>query len=139
MTTIDPDVLERLMASMCRYGIQSIDVHAGGTRVALRRDTTTLSALSLPPAEPPRAPSPDAHVTAPVTGVFHAAPTPTASPFVAVGATVRPGDVLCLLEAGGVLSEIESELAGVVRAIHPTPGALVAVGATLFTLGPEAP
>src|SRR5690606_19424394 len=51
-------------------------------------------------------------VQAPIVGTFYAAPAPDADPFVKVGDTVAPGDVLCIIEAMKLMNEIQSEHAG---------------------------
>jgi len=56
-------------------------------------------------------------VQAPIVGTFYAAPAPDADPFVKVGDTVAPGDVLCIIEAMKLMNEIQSEHAGTVRQI----------------------
>jgi acetyl-CoA carboxylase biotin carboxyl carrier protein len=56
-------------------------------------------------------------VRAPIVGTFYRAPAPDADPFVEVGDRVKPGDVLCIIEAMKLMNEIESEVAGVVKEI----------------------
>jgi acetyl-CoA carboxylase biotin carboxyl carrier protein len=75
-------------------------------------------------------------VTAPVVGVYYAASSPGAEPFVTVGARVAPGQVLCILEAMKLMNEITSEYAGVVSRIIPENGQLVSLGDDLFWIEP---
>jgi acetyl-CoA carboxylase biotin carboxyl carrier protein len=56
-------------------------------------------------------------VQAPIVGTFYRAPSPDSPPFVEVGATVNPGDVLCIIEAMKLMNEIQSEHAGTVRRV----------------------
>src|SRR5690606_2521309 len=58
-----------------------------------------------------------ADVVAPIVGTFYAAASPEAPPFVSVGEKVKPGTVLCIIEAMKLMNEIEAEVAGVVREI----------------------
>ena len=51
-------------------------------------------------------------VTAPVVGVFFAAPSPESSPFVELGGDVKTGDIVCIIEAMKLFNEIESEVSG---------------------------
>ncbi len=55
-------------------------------------------------------------VRAPIVGTFYRRPAPDQDPYVEVGDTVKPGDVLCIIEAMKLMNEIESEVAGVVKA-----------------------
>jgi acetyl-CoA carboxylase biotin carboxyl carrier protein len=75
-------------------------------------------------------------VTAPVVGVYYAASSPGAEPFVTVGARVVPGQVLCILEAMKLMNEITSEYAGVVSRVIPENGQLVSLGDDLFWIEP---
>ena len=75
-------------------------------------------------------------VTAPVVGVFYAASSPGAEPFVTVGARVAVGQVLCILEAMKLMNEITSEHAGVVTRVLPENGQLVSLGDDLVWIEP---
>jgi acetyl-CoA carboxylase biotin carboxyl carrier protein len=88
------------------------------------------------PAAPASAPANVKRVTAPVVGVYYAAPSPGADPFVTVGARVVPGQVLCILEAMKLMNEITSEYAGVVSRVIPENGQLVSLGDDLFWIEP---
>ncbi|ARA93047.1 acetyl-CoA carboxylase, biotin carboxyl carrier protein [Rhodothermaceae bacterium RA] len=72
--------------------------------------TGTASAAEAPPAN-------EHEVKAPIVGTFYRAPSPDADPFVQVGDRVKPGDVLCIIEAMKLMNEIESEVAGTVTEI----------------------
>jgi acetyl-CoA carboxylase biotin carboxyl carrier protein len=75
-------------------------------------------------------------VTAPIIGVFYAAPSPGAESFVNVGDRVSVGQVLCILEAMKLMNEITSDYAGVVRRVLPENGALVSLGEEMFWIEP---
>src|SRR5690606_18711385 len=88
---------------------------AGGAPLARRKDDANL-------------------VTAPMVGTFYAAASPTAKPFVAVGDTVKEGDVLCIIEAMKMMNQIESDRAGKVTAIMARNGDPVEFGQPLFVV-----
>ncbi|WP_370263357.1 acetyl-CoA carboxylase biotin carboxyl carrier protein [Limnobacter sp.] len=73
-------------------------------------------------------------VTSPMVGTFYRAPSPGASNFVEVGSTVKEGDTLCIIEAMKLLNEIESDKAGVVKAILVENGQPVEFGQALFII-----
>jgi len=89
-----------------------------------------------PPAAAGGPPPGAKRVTAPLVGVFYAAPAPGAEPFVGVGDRVVPGQVLCILEAMKLMNEITSEFAGVVSRVIPESGQLVSLGDDLFWIEP---
>ncbi|HEU0201113.1 MAG TPA: acetyl-CoA carboxylase biotin carboxyl carrier protein [Burkholderiaceae bacterium] len=74
-------------------------------------------------------------VKSPMVGTFYRSPSPGAKPFVEVGQTVKPGDVLCIIEAMKLLNEIEAEVAGEVKEILAENGQAVEYGQPLFVIG----
>lgn len=86
-------------------------------------------------AEGPASHVPTGHaVTSPMVGSFYRAPSPGAKAFVEVGSTVSVGDTLCIIEAMKMLNEIESDKAGVVKAILKENGQPVEYGEALFII-----
>ncbi len=71
-------------------------------------------------------------VKSPMVGVFYAAPSPDDSPYVAVGDSVKKGDVICIVEAMKLLNEITSEYDGVISEICVKNGEVVEFGQPLF-------
>jgi acetyl-CoA carboxylase biotin carboxyl carrier protein len=51
-------------------------------------------------------------VKSPMIGTFYRSASPEADAFVKVGDEVKPGDVLCIIEAMKLFNEIESEVSG---------------------------
>lgn len=108
------------------------------------------SAMAAPvaaPAATPAAPEPAAQapaatpepkgteVTAPMVGVFYAAPAPGDEPFVHVGSKVKVGETLCIIEAMKVLNEVTAEADGEVLEICVADGDLVEFGGCLMRIG----
>jgi acetyl-CoA carboxylase biotin carboxyl carrier protein len=68
--------------------------------------------------EPAAAPEEKGHlVRSPMVGTFYRSPSPSSSPFIEVGATVKEGDVLCIVEAMKMMNQIEADKSGTVAAI----------------------
>ena len=76
-------------------------------------------------------------VKSPMVGTYYAAPEPGAKPYLAVGATVAKGQVLCIIEAMKIMNEIESEYAGAVREILVENAQPVEYGQVLFRIDPN--
>ncbi|MEN3046800.1 MAG: acetyl-CoA carboxylase biotin carboxyl carrier protein [Candidatus Hydrothermales bacterium] len=74
------------------------------------------------------------YVVAPLVGTFYRAPAPDAEPYVEVGSKVRPGQVLCIIEAMKIMNEIESDVEGIVREILVKNGEPVEYGQKLFKI-----
>jgi acetyl-CoA carboxylase biotin carboxyl carrier protein len=75
-------------------------------------------------------------VRSPIVGTFYEAASPGANPFVRVGDTVQPGQVLCVIESMKLMNEIEAELAGVIVSKLVTNAQPVEYGEALFTVRP---
>ena len=73
-------------------------------------------------------------VTAPMVGTYYSAPSPGAKLFVNIGDEVKSGHVLCIIEAMKMMNQIESEVAGKVRAILVKNGEPVEFGQPLFII-----
>lgn len=85
---------------------------------------------------PVAAPEPKGtEVTAPMVGVFYAAPAPGDEPFVHVGSKVKAGETLCIIEAMKVLNEVTAEADGEVLEICVADGDLVEFGSCLMRIG----
>ncbi len=87
------------------------------------------------PAAPVKPPEPTGHtLKSPMVGTFYRAPSPGAPNFIEVGQGVTKGQTLCIIEAMKLLNEIESDVAGVVKAILVENGQPVEYGQPLFVI-----
>ncbi|MCK3654842.1 acetyl-CoA carboxylase biotin carboxyl carrier protein subunit [Pasteurellaceae bacterium Macca] len=92
-----------------------------------------------PVATPAAAPAPSNEVSghavlSPMVGTFYRSPSPEAKPFVEVGQSVKVGDALCIVEAMKMMNRIESDKAGVVKAILVNDGEAVEFDQKLFII-----
>lgn len=129
--------LQELYALMDRFaasGLTALEWERGDEKVALRREGT----VSPVPAAVSPAPAPAAEegetVTAPLVGVFYAAPAPGESPYVTPGTRVQRGDTLCLIEAMKMMSEVPAPADCVVEEVLAQDGEAVGMGAPLFRI-----
>lgn len=51
-------------------------------------------------------------IKSPIVGTFYRAPAPDAPAYAEVGDVVKPGQVVCIIEAMKLMNEIESDVAG---------------------------
>lgn len=75
-------------------------------------------------------------VQSPMVGTFYRAPSPEAPPYVEVGDIVRPGQVLCIIEAMKIMNEIEAEVAGKIIEICVDNAQPIEFGQVLFRIEP---
>ncbi len=74
-------------------------------------------------------------VKAPLVGVFYSAPSPDEKPYVQVGDKVKEGQVLCLIEAMKMMSEITAPRDGVIKEIYVKNQDVVGFEEQLFLIG----
>jgi acetyl-CoA carboxylase biotin carboxyl carrier protein len=89
-----------------------------------------------PRAEAKPADKPGVLVTSPFVGTFYRSPSPDSPPFVDVGAKVRKGQTLCIVEAMKLMNEIESEVDGAVAEILVQNASPVEFSEPLFRIVP---
>jgi acetyl-CoA carboxylase biotin carboxyl carrier protein len=100
-----------------------------------------IAALAPLPAPAPKADAkaadkPGTMVNSPFVGTFYRAPSPESPPFVEVGAKVKKGQTLCIVEAMKLMNEIESEVDGTVAEIFVQNAAPVEFSEPLFRIVP---
>lgn len=146
--------LKTLIDLVAESGIAELEITEGEGKVRIVKFSQTLQpvayhqpeagvpaapvAAAAPAAAPaaPAAPVIQGHVVkAPMVGTFYRSPNPGAVPFIDVGATVKEGDPLCIIEAMKLLNEIEADKAGVIKEILVENGEPVEYGQPLFVIG----
>lgn len=73
-------------------------------------------------------------VKSPIVGVFYAAPTENADPYVSIGDNITKGQTLCIVEAMKLMNEIAAEEEGVISEVCVTNGQVVEYGTELFRI-----
>ena len=73
-------------------------------------------------------------IKSPMVGIFYAAPSPDAEPFVKVGSKVKKGDTLCIIEAMKLMNDVVAEEDGEIVEICAENGSLVEFGQVLFKI-----
>ena len=142
------DEIKELMALLEDSSLAVLEVEQGDCKVRLKKPAATVAAVA-PAAVPAAAPAPAAApvpapaaapaesgktINAPIVGVFYAAPSPDAEPYVSVGKKVKKGDVVCIIEAMKCMNEIQAEEDGEITAVLATNGELVEYGQPLFSI-----
>ena len=107
-------------------GEESIRISGAPTQVVQAAPVMQAAPVAAAPAAAPApaaaesaAPvAPAGHqVKSPMVGTFYRASSPSAPAFAEVGQQVNVGDVLCIVEAMKMMNQIESDKAGVIKAI----------------------
>ncbi len=73
-------------------------------------------------------------IDSPMVGTFYDASSPDTDAYVSVGSVVKPGDVLCIIEAMKTFNQLDAEVSGTIRAIYKSSGDPVEFGEPLFLI-----
>jgi acetyl-CoA carboxylase biotin carboxyl carrier protein len=96
--------------------------------------TAVTASASLPPEAVSEAEIELAVVKSPIVGTFYRSSEPGSPSFVDIGATVKKGLVLCIIEAMKLMNEIDSEYDGEIINIYVENGQPVQYGERLFAI-----
>ena len=143
--------LKKLIDLVQESGIAELEITEGEEKVRIARggavSVTPLAAAPAPGAAAPAAlaattatataeAAPEGHVVkSPMVGTFYRAPSPEAKSFVDVGATIKAGETVCVIEAMKLMNEIEADASGIIKAILVENGQPVEYGQALFIIG----
>ncbi len=124
--------------------LTELQIEEEGTKLLLKRETTTAPFISKQPASQEVVQSTsaaqsisDQHydaVKAPLLGIFHRAASPNTPPFVEEGDHVKKGDVLCVIEAMKMMNEITAGRDGVIMAVCAEDNGIVEYGQKIFEI-----
>jgi acetyl-CoA carboxylase biotin carboxyl carrier protein len=144
------DEIKELLDLFNASGVGELEIEREGERIRIRKagmvpeyQVSPASAGAAPAQETavpsevaPSAPG-ETLVKSPIVGTYYDAPSPDSGPFVQVGDTVEPGQVLCIIESMKLMNEIEAETAGIVAAKLVENGRPVEYGEALFSIRPR--
>ena len=140
----DEHALVRDLADLLdEKGLTEIEVERGDLRIRVARQVTVAAAHAVPATHAPGASAPGVAaskdpadhpgmVASPMVGTAYLAPEPGAKPFVEVGATVRQGQTVMIVEAMKTMNAIPAPRAGTVREILIADGQPVEFGEPLL-------
>ncbi len=147
---MDVKKIESLAKLMQETGLTALELTEGESVLKLERKQEVIAAAPVAVAAAPVA-GPEAlgvvsqpetvqtqqegtMVLSPTVGVFYAAPSPDARPFVEVGDQVKKGDTLCIIEAMKLMNEIPAEVDGTIAEICVGNGQVVEYNQPLFRI-----
>ena len=141
-SAIDLETVRELARIIGEFGLSEVEADPSG-HVRVRRELGGAMGpgpaimapppIALAPAPPVEsAAEVGTFVTSPFVGTFYRSPSPEAPAFVDVGAPVRKGQVVCIVEAMKLMNEIESEADGKIVEILVKNGEHVEYGQKLF-------
>jgi acetyl-CoA carboxylase biotin carboxyl carrier protein len=157
---MDLDQLKHILELVREHELSEFEIEHDGLRLKIRKETVAPVGVLAPPGPagaaaalptapvaataPAVAPAPAdqsedteielAVVKSPIVGTFYRSPEPGAPSFIEIGATVKKGQVLCIIEAMKLMNEIDSEYDGEIVNIYVENGQPVQYGERLFAI-----
>lgn len=158
--------IQELIKSVNKSGLSELSIKDGEFEIHIKQAVGEISYATMPAAAPvaqvmpqylppmptaPQAPSAPAPaeskattessnaitVKSPMIGTFYRSAGPDKPPFVSVGDTIKPGTVMCIVEAMKLFNEIESEISGRIVKVLVDDASPVEYDQPLFLVEPE--
>src|SRR5215212_1480032 len=130
---VDTDMVKKLARMLDENDLSEIEVEDNGRRIVVKRTLSAGAPVAYAPAPAPVASAPTpatapaaaeagpanhpGAVKSPMVGTAYLTAEPGAAPFISVGAKVKEGDTLVIIEAMKVMNPIPSPKSGVVKQI----------------------
>lgn len=126
--------IQRLLDFIAQSGLDEVNIETNELKISVKRYAgTAIAPAAAAPVAQIAAPAPAAPVAAapavpvaaaeapaanlitvksPMIGTFYRSGSPESPAFVEIGSEIKPGKVLCVIEAMKLFNEIESEISG---------------------------
>ena len=121
---IDIHKIAKLIELVSNSDVSEINLKQGEEELKITREKQVVAQAVQTVVAAPAAPAPVAAPAAPAS--------PEAAPFVEVGATVKAGDTLCIIEAMKMMNQIQADRAGVIKKILVENGSTVEFDQPIF-------
>jgi acetyl-CoA carboxylase biotin carboxyl carrier protein len=135
------DTLQQLSASLADAGIGLLELRGPGVLLRLGRDAADVAPAREHSVATPDAlkyaPSSGTTVNAPAAGIFLHTHPMQSTPLAPVGAPVRAGAPIALLQIGALLLPVPAPRAAVVAGLLVAHGTTVGYGTPLVELAPD--
>ncbi|CUR39598.1 Biotin carboxyl carrier protein of acetyl-CoA carboxylase [Limosilactobacillus reuteri] len=127
--------IQTLMQNFKDSDIRELEINQDSFQLYLSKNKQTSKHENLITTEKTEQPTlPSQNITAPLVGTVYLQPTPDADPYVRSGDHVKKGDVVCVIEAMKMMTEIKSPFNGIITSICVSNEELVEVEQPLFSI-----
>ncbi|MCR4881105.1 MAG: acetyl-CoA carboxylase biotin carboxyl carrier protein [bacterium] len=139
---MDIEYIKQIADVMDEKSLTELAIEDNGQKISLKKGAVNQVANIAPVTEhaaiaseepqeeqPARKATP---ITSPMVGTFYSAASPDEEPFVQVGDVIRPGQVVCIIEAMKLMNEIEADVSGKVVEICVENGQTIEFGQVLM-------
>ena len=131
---MDVDNVQKVMTEFEKSSVRELKIEDGSFHLYLSKNdrpasqepvTNTPEVADQPVKHSSKNEPRGAQIKAPLVGTVYLQSKPDQPPYVKVGSHVNKGDVVCVIEAMKMMTEVKSEVAGTVSVINVDNGELV--------------
>lgn len=154
------DGLKKMLEQVSGTDLEEFYFERNGTRIGFKRDLKPAFGQSAQPAQGPSRQAASgqqdtfsgqkaaaeqdrknssSYILSPMVGVFYLSLTPESPPLVSEGATVSPGQRVCIVESMRIMNEVVSRAKGRIAKVLVANGRAVEYGQPLFSVEKEPP
>jgi acetyl-CoA carboxylase biotin carboxyl carrier protein len=140
---VDVDNVQKVMTEFEKSSVRELKIEDGSFHLYLSKNdrpasqepvTNTPEVADQPVKHSSKNEPRGAQIKAPLVGTVYLQSKPDQPPYVKVGSHVNKGDVVCVIEAMKMMTEVKSEVAGTVSVINVDNGELVEYQQPLFEI-----
>lgn len=158
---MDIKFVQQIVTMVEKSNVHEIELESKGVKIRVTKNSTGQSqpsypfmmpgAMYAPPvlAQPSATQQPESlpsvvqasdkkykEIKSPIVGTFYRSPSPDAEPYAEVGTQIKPGSVLCIVEAMKLMNEIEADFSGTIAKVCVENGKPVEYNQVLFLVEP---
>jgi acetyl-CoA carboxylase biotin carboxyl carrier protein len=158
---MDIKFVQQIVAMVEKSNVHEIELESKGVKIRVTKNSTGQAASSYPimmpqqmyapqspaqsvaalpvealPAAVPSVEKKYQEIKSPIVGTFYRSPSPDAEPYAEVGSQIKPGTVLCIVEAMKLMNEIEADVSGKIAKVCVENGKPVEYNQVLFLVEP---
>ena len=138
---MDIENIERIIQVFEKAKISKLDLEVDNIKIKLEKPEVTTVVTNVvetkADVKEETAQEEGTWITSPLVGTYYAQRSQGAEPFITVGKKVKKGDVICIIEAMKVMSEITADRDGIVLKINPVNEQMIQFNDKLVLIGDE--
>ncbi len=132
---IDKKLIKELKDYLDEFNLSEIEYQDGTKKIKVAKNISGLANISShKPNIPPKKDEVGIKITSPIIGTAYLAPEPGAKKFIEVGAQIKKGQTVMIVEAMKTMNHVPSTSDGVVKKVLVQDGEAVEFGQTLVLL-----
>ena len=132
---IDKKLIKELKDYLDEFNLSEIEYQDGTKKIKVAKNISGVTNISSHiPNIPPKKEEVGTKITSPIIGTAYLAPEPGAKKFIDVGAQIKKGQTVMIVEAMKTMNHVPSTSSGIVKKILVQDGEAVEFGQTLVLL-----